>query len=731
MTLIHDLFSPFGIAGRWAVLLVPVAIKSGLLLGLITVVTRLMRGSSASARHLVWTLGMVGLLLLPLMEVGLPSWHAVPALGIGLGGPATTQDAGTHDEALLPPVSRTGTTEGPVSVHDSGRPVVSGGAPIVSMASREPGGEGSRSLSAVVSSLPATVWCFWLWLSGVTLRISVLAWGMVRLGRFRGRALPLTGDGWPELIQSLSRQLGLDSPPTVLRSRSPLPPMTWGLRNPVVLLPDDCSQWAVEQRREVLLHELAHVRRRDCHTQLLSQIVCLLHWFNPLVWMAARRMRAERELACDDRVLMAGTRPSSYAGHLLDIATRMRYGEHSPCVAVAMARRSGMFNRLNALLDPRPRRLVLGRRTSAIAVTGFLAVMLPLATLDTVAQTVVDGTQKRDVSIAEKDSRPPYGAREEGSGETHGDNRGTSFSWNSKRHGTTLNLKMKGKIVFSEDDSGIEWMDDDAHLKIESKKNGKRIIIEAKPGAGGVPVYTYKVGRKTEPFDNEAAALLAGLIHSSLLHLGINADVRVRKTYDEDGASGVVSLIDQLDGEYSKGIYYAEYFTIEDLGDDDVGSVLEHMAQDLDSDYEMASALISCVDKHPPAEGSSDAFMDCISSIDSDHEKSRVLRMLLHRRTLPYEAMDVAFEAAAGINSDYEAGAILRAVNPDLLLDDRMRHSYFKALERIDSDYERAEVLLWLLPLAREDKRLREDCWKAAELIDSDHEYSRVARPLR
>jgi beta-lactamase regulating signal transducer with metallopeptidase domain len=731
MTLIHDLFSPFGIAGRWALLFVPVAIKSGLLLGLITVVTRLMRGSSASARHLVWTLGMVSLLLLPLMEVGLPSWHAVPVLGISLGGPAATQDAGTHDEALLPPVSGNGKTEGPVSAHDSGHPLVSGGAPVVSTASREPGGDGSRSLWAVFLSLPATVWCFWLWLSGAMLRISVLAWGSVQVGRFRSRAVPLTGDGWPKLIQSLSRQLGLVSPPTVLRSRSPLPPMTWGLRNPIVLLPEDCSQWTAEQRRGVLLHEMAHVTRRDCHTQLLAQIVCLLHWFNPLAWMAAARMRAEREMACDDRVLMAGARPSSYAGHLLNIAKRMRFAEHSTCVAVAMACRSGISNRLDALLDPRPRRLVLSRRTSAIAVTGFLAVMLPLATLDTVAQTVVDGTRERDISIAEKDSKPPHGAREEGSVETRGDNSGTSFSWNSKRHGTSLNFKMKGKIVFSEDESGIEWMDDGAHFKIESKKNGRRITIEAEPGEAGVPVYTYKVGRKTEPFDNEAAALLAGLIQSSLLHLGINADVRVRKTYDEGGTSGVVSLIDQLDGEYFKGIYYAEYFTLEDLSDDDVGSVLEHLAQDLSSDYEMASALMSCVDNYPPGEGSKGGFMDCMSSIDSDYEKARVLKMFLHRRKLTHEAMSVAFEAAEDIDSDYEAAAVLRSVHPDLLLDERMRHSYFKALQHVDSDYQKAEVLLWLLPFAREDKTLHEDCRKAADLIDSDHEYSRVVRALR
>ncbi|MCP5521939.1 MAG: hypothetical protein H7A46_10380 [Verrucomicrobiales bacterium] len=60
--------------------------------------------------------------------------------------------------------------------------------------------------------------------------------------------------------------------------------------------------------------------RRDCFTQSIATLACALHWFNLLVWLAAGRMRRERELACDDFVLSDGTRPSTYAGHLLEIA---------------------------------------------------------------------------------------------------------------------------------------------------------------------------------------------------------------------------------------------------------------------------------------------------------------------------------------------------------------------------------------------------------------------------
>ena len=79
-------------------------------------------------------------------------------------------------------------------------------------------------------------------------------------------------------------------------------------------MPEDADRWPLERLRIVLLHELAHVKRRDCLTHVLAQLACALHWFNPLAWMAARHIRTERERACDDLVLACGTRGSGLRG---------------------------------------------------------------------------------------------------------------------------------------------------------------------------------------------------------------------------------------------------------------------------------------------------------------------------------------------------------------------------------------------------------------------------------
>ena len=131
-------------------------------------------------------------------------------------------------------------------------------------------------------------------------------------------------------------------------------PMTWGWLRPVVLLPIDSKSWPVERRRVVLLHELAHVKRLDCLTQQLAQLSCAVYWFNPLSWWAGFRMMVERERACDDLVLLLGSRPSEYAGHLLVLAREQRGKRGLSMAAVAMARGANLEGRLRAILDPRP-----------------------------------------------------------------------------------------------------------------------------------------------------------------------------------------------------------------------------------------------------------------------------------------------------------------------------------------------------------------------------------------
>jgi beta-lactamase regulating signal transducer with metallopeptidase domain len=163
----------------------------------------------------------------------------------------------------------------------------------------------------------------WLGATWLVVALTILALplaGRLALRRLACGARPIDEGPWADLLRDLAARLGLARRVTLLRGPHALMPMTWGWLRPVILLPDDADAWPPARRRDVLLHELAHVRRLDGLTQAVAQVACALYWFNPLAWVAAHRMRVERERACDDVVLLAGARASDYAGHLLELA---------------------------------------------------------------------------------------------------------------------------------------------------------------------------------------------------------------------------------------------------------------------------------------------------------------------------------------------------------------------------------------------------------------------------
>ena len=146
--------------------------------------------------------------------------------------------------------------------------------------------------------------------------------------------------------------MGVRRPVRLLRSRERSMPMAFGTRRPAILIPAMADTWPDDQTRAVVLHELAHVARYDCLTQSLAFAACALYWFHPAAWWVARRLRIERELACDDRVIAAGTQAREYAGHLLEIA--YAFGSHrAPALAVSMARPRQLEGRMLAALDAR------------------------------------------------------------------------------------------------------------------------------------------------------------------------------------------------------------------------------------------------------------------------------------------------------------------------------------------------------------------------------------------
>jgi TonB family protein len=127
--------------------------------------------------------------------------------------------------------------------------------------------------------------------------------------------------GWVMLLRARRRSAHfLDGDCAEVRIGNVSTPLTCGVLRPLILLPENARDWDELRLRAVLLHESAHVRRRDCVAKYVAQASRALLWWNPLAWLFVARLNHEQELACDDAVLTAGVPADTYATVLLDVA---------------------------------------------------------------------------------------------------------------------------------------------------------------------------------------------------------------------------------------------------------------------------------------------------------------------------------------------------------------------------------------------------------------------------
>jgi beta-lactamase regulating signal transducer with metallopeptidase domain len=317
------------------------ALRAAVVLGLVLVAMRLLARSSAATRRTVLVGAFAIVLALPIATAVLPALHlrgeTVPdtqAL-VAASAPDTVVEARpTSAVTVTEPVAQTA-----------------------------PAADAPGETTAAVSPLALVVA---LWALGAFVVLARLGVGLVRVRRLVRSA---------RFVETLD----IGGRPVEVRINDAIEtPAVTGLIVPVVLLPHGAETWTAERRRIVLAHELAHVASHDCLASVIAQLAVAMHWFDPLVWIVARRLRIERELAADDQVLEHGVLASSYAEHLLALAS---HGDHTPTGALAMAESSQVSLRIRALLAPHTR-TPLGRARFAllgagVALAAFVACATP------------------------------------------------------------------------------------------------------------------------------------------------------------------------------------------------------------------------------------------------------------------------------------------------------------------------------------------------------------------
>ncbi|MGD0383201.1 MAG: M56 family metallopeptidase, partial [Thermoguttaceae bacterium] len=273
-------------AEAWLGIMTAVAWQSALLVAAATLIAWLLRRASPVVRYWLWQIVAVKLLLMPFwtLAIPLPTWwqNSSPQQSI------VHQPGEIVNKESVRPVFHhpSGSTTGP-------------GADIAHL----------PSLWEKIGEIKWQAWLLLVWFLIVFWQLVRLVIQRIRLAKLLKQAVPANA-GFAGLVAELAGQIGLSRVPTAVCVAGDCPLFVCGLVRPRLVLPgrllDSLDQ---SERRQVVLHELGHIKRHDLFWGWPVEIARIVYFFNPLVYWAAYQIRLERELACDQLAMARGGHP--------------------------------------------------------------------------------------------------------------------------------------------------------------------------------------------------------------------------------------------------------------------------------------------------------------------------------------------------------------------------------------------------------------------------------------
>ena len=193
-----------------------------------------------------------------------------------------------------------------------------------------------------------------LWLAGVLVMAGYVCVRNISLWLMVKRERPITEQEILDLLEDCKMEMGVQTIIGVVVSDKIKSPALFGFIRPRLLLPQGMLEaYGLEELRYVFIHELAHLRQRDIYFGWLMALLQVAHWFNPLMWFAFGRMRADRELACDGLAIsmMGADEPPRYGQTMVNILENFSQVRYMPSVAGILEDKSQIERRIKMIAD--------------------------------------------------------------------------------------------------------------------------------------------------------------------------------------------------------------------------------------------------------------------------------------------------------------------------------------------------------------------------------------------
>lgn len=520
---------------------------------------------------------------------------------------------------------------------------------------------------------------------------------------------------------ALELPLLLSRPVTVRLSSHVTMPMAVGYRHPAILLPETLAhQLTPEQLHQVLLHESAHLHRKDDWATLAERFLRALFAIHPAVYWIGRQLDREREMACDDWVVAHSGAAKPYAEALTRVAELSLAGR-APLLAAGAGRRKEIFVRLEALLDSARNRIPSA--SHPLVLGAGLILLFAVAQSTPYSYLFGFGGYQRRQTIDDGQTRREF--------------------------------KMRGDIEFTADDRDVADMAPGAKLVLAAGDRWSPRQIEIEAGPNGEVTRLYFTGGIRQPYDEDAKRFLARELSNWLRNEPINLSERLSRWLAAGGPEGALREIRSVFSDQTKRLYLEELLlkvapteellrrtlrtAAEMSSDHEKRLFLSNTASrfrgyeapvlgfidTMNSDHDRRHLLIALAPELSSA--TLPRFADSVARLNSDHDRAEILLAALRPSAVSQSALLAIVPA---INSDHDKARVLEHAAAQYLDVAPVREPFFTALHAISADHHRREVLEKLLRQPALSPETVQAIGHAARQLAADHERQAVLEKL-
>ena len=242
-------------------------------------------------------------------------------------------------------------------------------------------------------------WGFLIWLAGAAASLAVRGLRCRRFLRYiKEDCRRVSEDRLQHLAGRLAEELRIPGWVWVYESPRTATPALIGLRRSFIVLPQ--AECELKEAELVLRHELIHLKRKDLWYKALFQLVCCIHWFNPVLILFERRMEQDCELSCDEAVIapLREEERKVYGNVLLDTAERQSLFRRGGFSAALLEGRGHLGQRLHGILSFRER----GKAAALLSIAAFAGIAFLSACAPSAGQETDRAEEVSEAEAAEE-----------------------------------------------------------------------------------------------------------------------------------------------------------------------------------------------------------------------------------------------------------------------------------------------------------------------------------------